>query len=152
MAMEQLTINFMSNESPKQNRYSDQDLQVFKQLIERKLSVAIETFNELKEILTGASENDTKDTSWGFKADDGAQNSTKDETTILCHKQEVFIVSLQMALVRIEKGTYGICVHSGELIDRNRLMAVPNTTTSLVAKVTIAQNTFIPHNPDITNE
>ena len=151
--MEQLTINFMgdsNNPPPNNNRYSDQDLAVFKQLIERKLSVAIETFNELKEILSGTSENDTKDTSWSFKADDGSQNNTKDETTILAHKQEVFIVSLQMALVRIEKGTYGVCIHSGELIDRNRLMAVPNTTTSLNAKITI-QNTFVP-NPDINAE
>ncbi len=135
---QQLTINFMNEASPSptnNKRYSDIELQQFKSLIDRKLSVAIQTFNELKEILSGNSENGTSDTSWSFKADDGSQNNTKDETTILCHKQEVFIVSLRMALVRIEKGTYGICVNTGELIDKNRLFAVPNTTTSLHAKV-----------------
>lgn len=138
--MKQLTISF-SSESPK--RYSDQDLLFFKQLIQKKLDSAIIQLTELKEILSGTSENDTKDTSWGFKADDGAQNSTKDETTILAHKQEVFIISLQNALTRIEKGTYGICTITGELIDKNRLMAVPGTTTSLSAKIAIQTQIII---------
>ena len=139
--MKQLEINFM-NQVPA-NRYSQEDLLIFKLLIEKKLNRAIETFNELKDILTGGSENNTDDTSWSFKADDGAQNSTKDETTILAHKQEVFIMSLQNALTRIEKGTYGICINSGELIDKNRLMAVPNTTTSLIAKIELTNQVLI---------
>lgn len=141
--MEQLTINFM-NENPK--KYSDADLLMFKALIEKKLNTATTHLAELKEILTGSTENHTNDTSWSFKADDGSQNNTKDETTILAHKQEVFIESLKLALMRIEKGTYGVCVKTGELIDRNRLLAVPNTTTSLLVKVEM-QNQVIINNP-----
>jgi len=143
---QQLTINFM-NEN--QKKYSEADLLMFKSIIEKKLASANQLLVELKEVLTGTSENGTDDTHRSFKQDDGAQNSTKDETTILAHKQELFIFSLQNALIRIEKGTYGVCVKTGELIDRNRLMAVPNTTTSLVVKIEM-QNTYIP-NPDISN-
>lgn len=138
--MKQLEITFMND---KPNRYSAEELKVFDELIKVKLNRAVQMLAELKEILVGNSENDTKDTSWSFKADDGAQNSTKDETTILAHKQEVFIASLLQARTRIEKGTYGICVKSGELIDKNRLMAVPNTTTSLFIKIEMKNQIII---------
>lgn len=130
-------------------RYSDEDLIMFQALIEKKLERAKEQLKELRDTLTGESENGASDTAWQFKADDGSQNSTKDENTILAHKQEVFIESLQLALRRIQNKTYGICVHSGELIDRNRLLAVPNTTTCLVIKNQIADRG--PINPQ-TNE
>lgn len=143
----QLEISFMDK---KPNRYSDQDLQMFKALIERKLASAQELFDELKIILNGTAENNTDDTHKSFKADDGAQNSTKDETTILAHKQEVFIVGLKNALVRIEKGTYGVCIQTGELIDMNRLKAVPHTTTCLIVKKEQANQLII--NTQITDE
>jgi len=129
--MAQLQITFMDK---KPNRYSSQDLQEFKIIIERKLSSAQKLFEELKSILKGTEENNTDDTHKSFKADDGAQNSTKDETTILAHKQEVFIVGLRNALTRIDKGTYGVCLQTGDLIDKNRLLAVPHTTTCLIIK------------------
>lgn len=148
--MEQLTLNFMTNENPiNNNRYSEQDLQIFRNLIEKKIQRAQEALSELKDVMTGAG-NGTDDTRRNFSPDDAPEYANKQEAAILAHKQEVFISSLNMALMRIDKGTYGICIHTGELIDRNRLMAVPNTTTSLVAKIAI-QNTVVIQS-DITIE
>ena len=39
-----------------------------------------------------------------------------------------FIRNLEMALVRIENKTYGICKTTGKLIPKERLMKVPHAT------------------------
>ena len=44
-------------------------------------------------------------------------------------------MDLQNALQRVYNKSYGICVISGELIDKRRLLAVPTTTKSLAAKM-----------------
>lgn len=129
----QLTITFMQD--PK--RYSDADLSMFKKLIIDKLKIAEEAYREQKDIMTGSKENSTDDTSWSFKSDDGPQYNSKEEATILAKKQEVYIISLKNALQRIENRTYGICFKTGELISKERLMAVPNTTLSLLVKTKV---------------
>ncbi len=46
-----------------------------------------------------------------------------------------FIRDLEMALVRIENKTYGICRATGKLIDKQRLRIVPHATLSMEAKM-----------------
>jgi RNA polymerase-binding transcription factor DksA len=41
---------------------------------------------------------------------------------------------LEKALIRIENKVYGICRESGKLIQKERLMAVPHATLSILAK------------------
>lgn len=130
--MAQLKFNFKFMTDKK--GYSQEDLEVFKALIEKKLERALEVLQEQKEIMTGTGGNGTDDTRKTFQQDDAPEYANKQEAAIIAHKQEVFIDSLRNALIRIEKGTYGICIKTGELIDRNRLLAVPNTTTSLLMK------------------
>ena len=48
--------------------------------------------------------------------------------------QYKFIQHLEGAMERIKKGTYGVCVATGRLIDKNRLRVVPHTTHSVAAK------------------
>ena len=45
-----------------------------------------------------------------------------------------FIRNLEMALVRIENKTYGICKTTGKLIPKERLMKVPHATECIEAK------------------
>jgi DnaK suppressor protein len=126
----QLTIKFMTQ--PK--RYSKEELEFFKGLIITKLARAEESYRELKNSITGADENSTDDTGWSFKPDDGSNFCSKEEASILAKKQEVYIQSLKQALGRISNGTYGICAKTGNLISKERLIAVPNTTLSLLVK------------------
>jgi DnaK suppressor protein len=127
-------MNFM------ESRYSKSDLQMFKELIEDKLSKALEHLNLLKQTMTGSDNNGTDDTGCKFSIDDVHLYTSKEDATILAHKQEVFILGLQEALKRIEKGTYGICYLTGELIDRNRLLAVPHTMFNIKSKESINLN------------
>ena len=116
-------------------RYSDEELQEFKVLINEKLAQARADYEELKAIVTHSQSNDTEDTSPTFKVlEEGASALTKEEAGQLALRQHKFIQSLEMALVRIENKTYGICRETGKLIPKERLRAVPHATLSIEAK------------------
>ena len=52
----------------------------------------------------------------------------------MANHQRKYIQDLENALIRINNKSYGICVVTGELIEKKRLLAVPTTTKSVVAK------------------
>lgn len=115
-------------------RYSDEELQEFKELILAKLAKAQEEYDSLRASMVGNS-NDTADTSPTFKAlEEGANVLGREEAARLCERQRKFIVNLQNALMRIENKTYGICRQTGKLIPKERLRAVPHATLCIEAK------------------
>ena len=117
------------------NRYSDAELQEFKELIQQKLEKAKEDYDLLKSAITQDGSNDTQDTSPTFKVlEEGAATLSKEEAGRLATRQAKFIQPLQGALVRIENKTYGICRETGKLISKERLRAVPHATLSIEAK------------------
>ncbi|MDA3891403.1 MAG: TraR/DksA C4-type zinc finger protein [Salinivirgaceae bacterium] len=124
----------MSEEKTK-TRYSDGELQEFKQLINDKLAKAQEDYDTLKSALSHSDGNDTLDTSPTFKVlEEGAMVLSREETGKLAQRQEKFIQHLRGALIRIENKTYGICRETGKLISKERLRAVPHATLSIDAK------------------
>lgn len=115
-------------------RYSDKELNEFKAIIEQKLIVAEEDYKLLEEAMS-RKDNGTDDTSWTFNVlDDGQASQLREENNIIAQKLNKFISGLQNALIRIENKTYGICSVSGELIPKERLLAVPHTTTIISVK------------------
>ena len=116
-------------------RYSDVELEEFKELILDKLDKAVKDYDILRGIITNTSGNDTEDTSPTFKIlEEGAASLSKEEAGQLAQRQMKFIQHLQAALVRIENKTYGICRETGLLIPKERLRAVPHATLSIEAK------------------
>lgn len=116
-------------------RYSDAELEEFKQIILEKLALAQRDYEALKLSLTNMDGNDVSDTSPTFKTlEEGATTMTKEEAGRLAQRQMTFIQHLQAALVRIENKTYGICRETGKLISKERLRAVPHATLSIEAK------------------
>lgn len=116
-------------------RYSDEELQEFKELILKKLEKAQRDYDLLRSDINNAEGNDTADTSPTFKAlEEGASTLGKEASSQLAQRQLKFIQHLQAALVRIENKTYGICRETGELIPKERLRAVPHATLSIAAK------------------
>ena len=116
-------------------RYTDAELQEFKELIQQKLDKAREDYEILKSTITQSESNDTQDTSPTFKVlEEGAATLSKEEAGRLATRQAKFIQHLQGALVRIENKTYGICRETGKLISKDRLRAVPHATLSMEAK------------------
>ncbi|GAB4454795.1 MAG: TraR/DksA C4-type zinc finger protein [Bacteroidales bacterium] len=116
-------------------RYSDEELQEFKELILDKLEKAKKDYDLLKQALNNTDGNDVTDTSPTFKAlEEGASVLSKEEVGRLAQRQLKFIQHLEAALVRIENKTYGICRETGKLIPKERLRAVPHATLSIEAK------------------
>jgi len=86
------------------NRYSDEELEEFRQIINEKLEIAQRDYDALKASLMNADNNSTDDTSPTYKVlEEGANTLSKEETTRLAQRQMKFIQSLQAALVRREQ-------------------------------------------------
>jgi len=116
-------------------RYSDEELEEFRQIILEKLDSAKRDYELLKDAITPGESNDTQDTSPTFKVlEEGAATLSKEEAGRLAQRQQKFIQHLQGALIRIENKTYGICRETGKLISKERLRAVPHATLSIDAK------------------
>lgn len=117
------------------NRYSDEELLEFRELISKKLELAQEDYEMYRNSITQGDGNDISDTSPTFKVlEEGAATLSKEEAGKLAQRQLKFIQHLQAALVRIENKTYGICRDTGKLISKERLRAVPHATLSIDAK------------------
>ena len=116
-------------------RYSDAELQEFKELILQKLETARQDYEELRAAITHSASNGVEDTSPTFKVlEEGASSLSKEESGQLAQRQYKFIQNLEAALIRIENKTYGVCRETGKLIPKERLMLVPHATLSVEAK------------------
>jgi DnaK suppressor protein len=117
------------------NRYSDEELEEFKELIAKKLDEAKQDLVLLRSSLSHSDDNSTNDTANTFKMmEDGSETTSREETAQLAVRQEKFIQHLENALSRIENKTYGICRVTGKLIQKERLKLVPHATLSIEAK------------------
>ena len=116
-------------------RYSDSELQEFKDLILGKLKEAQEDLGLLRGSLSHSDDHGTDDTGRSFNMmEDGSDTLSREEVAQLASRQEKFIANLQNALIRIENKTYGVCRVTGKLIQKERLRLVPHATLSIEAK------------------
>jgi RNA polymerase-binding transcription factor DksA len=123
-------------EGKEYKRYSDGELQEFKELIIDKLDKARQDMKVFIDAVSGSSENDTADTSPSFKLlEEGQQALSKEENGRLASRLEKYIKNLEAALIRIENKTYGVCRETEELIPKERLRSVPHATLSYEAKL-----------------
>ena len=98
------------NEVLEKVRYSDEELQEFKEIILKKLEKARDDYEQLRSAITHSTSNDTEDTSPTFKV-------------------------LEEGASALSKKTYGICRATGKLIPKERLKLVPHATLSVEAKL-----------------
>ncbi|WP_421751499.1 TraR/DksA family transcriptional regulator [Croceimicrobium sp.] len=121
--------------SEEKMRYSDEELDEFRQIIQAKIEKAEADLAVLKENFANDRNNGTDDTSPTFKAfEEGSDTMSKEANSQLAARQEKFIRDLHNAINRIENKTYGICRVTGKLISKDRLRLVPHATLSIEAK------------------
>ena len=111
-------------------RYSDEELELFKIQIEQKLEKSKTDLAFLLDQIKNITESATSEGDW--KED--TSGSDLEMLYTMVNRNRRHIQDLENALIRIRHKNYGICVITGELIDKRRLMAVPTTTKSLAAK------------------
>lgn len=125
----------MENSKTK-TRYSNDELEEFKQIILVKLENARADLKLLVEAFTNNNEHGTNDTSPSFKVlEEGNMVRSKEENAQMAVRQQKFIKNLENALIRIENKTYGVCRETGKLISKERLRSVPHATLSIEAKL-----------------
>ena len=116
-------------------RYNDEELEEFREVINEKLKLARRDYASMMRTLMNADGNDVDDTSPTYKVlEEGSATQSKEELIQLASRQQKFIMGLEAALVRMENKTYGIDRITGELIPRQRLLAVPHATLSVESK------------------
>lgn len=116
-------------------RYNDEELEEFRVIINEKLKLARRDYEAMMCTLMNADGNDVDDTSPTYKVlEEGSATQSKEELIQLANRQQKFITGLEAALIRIANKTYGIDRITGELIPKQRLMAVPHATLSVESK------------------
>jgi len=121
----------MAQKTTAELRYSDEDLQEFRAIIEKKLERAQDDLEFYTTSLKSMADNpDAK-----VKGlDDGTGSAEIERLNTLAGRQQKLIRHLENALIRIENKIYGVCRQTGELIPKARLRAVPHATLSVEAK------------------
>lgn len=117
-------------------RYSDEELEEFRGIINEKLEVAYRDYKNLMRQLTNEDSNGVDDTSPTYNKvlEDGSGIQSREEMIQLAQRQQKFIKGLEAALIRIENKTYGVDRVTGELIPKERLRVVPHATLSVASK------------------
>lgn len=117
-------------------RYSDRELEEFRELINARLDVARKEVQYLQGQMQGKDETGADlSTEHKFNIEDGSAALEIEQRGQLAARQIQYINSLEKALIRISNKTYGVCRVTGKLIDKARLRAVPHATLSIEAKM-----------------
>ena len=116
-------------------RYSDEELEEFRAIINEKLRLARRDFNSMMDQLRNTDGNGREASSPTYQAvEEGSASQSKEEIAQMANRQQKFIQGLEAALVRVENKTYGIDRITGELIPKERLRVVPHATLSVESK------------------
>ena len=119
------------------NRYSDEELETFRQVIIKKYQEAKAELEDLRSQIVDLSESMESDFGTDYIDDSSAVNELELMNNMAIRKRN-YIQDLENAMIRVKNKTYGICSVTGELIDKKRLLAVPTTTKSVEGKEILA--------------
>ncbi|HZK76920.1 MAG TPA: TraR/DksA C4-type zinc finger protein [Candidatus Kapabacteria bacterium] len=110
-------------------RYGRKDLELFRKLIVDQQQEAREEFDILSQnILDTSGEFEADNQNYSLHtAEQGSDAIEREKTFLHAQRTSDYIKKLEEALERITRGTYGICVICGGLIEKERLQAVPIT-------------------------
>ncbi len=111
-------------------RYSDTDLQEFKELIMKKIADIKQEMKFYDEEIKTANSSENKFNN----LEDGSLTLERESMNQTLARLQKLQQHMEYALMRIENKTYGICRETGKLIPKERLLAVPHATLSVEAK------------------
>ena len=114
-------------------RYSDEDLQEFKELIDAKLTQAQDELATTERQIADLNENGFNQQG-GDWYDDSTAHTDLEMLQRMLTRQQRHVQDLRNAGLRIQNKTYGICTVTGLLISKERLRLVPHATKSIDGK------------------
>ncbi|MGB9772955.1 MAG: TraR/DksA family transcriptional regulator [Bacteroidota bacterium] len=109
--------------------YTKADLEHFKQIILERRKDIVEELDMLRESMvdTTTGEYVGENSSYSLHMEQGTDTMEREKLFLMAAREQKFLNYLDDALLRIEKGTYGMCIECGNPIERERLEAVPHT-------------------------
>ncbi|RPI06337.1 MAG: conjugal transfer protein TraR [Ignavibacteriae bacterium] len=117
--------------------YSKSDLERFKKIILDKRKEILEELESLKstmmDVTTGQYE--IENSTYSLHMEQGTDAMEREKTFLFASREGKFLNYLDDALQRIEHGTYGFCSECGNLIDKERLEAVPHAHQCVKCKM-----------------
>ncbi len=117
--------------------YSKKDLERFKKIIIDKRKEILEELESLKstmmDVTTGQYE--IENSTYSLHMEQGTDAMEREKTFLFASREGKFLNYLDDALQRIEHGTYGFCSECGNLIDKERLEAVPHAHQCVQCKM-----------------
>lgn len=115
--------------------FSDEELEEFRLLILKKRREALDDIESMKAQLANAREQAENDTAYSFHmADAGTDAMEREKLYLMVAREQKYVGYLERALERIQHKTYGVCKVTGKPIQKERLMVVPHTETSVEGK------------------
>lgn len=118
-------------------KYSKKKLAFFKKHIQAKLKNLTDDLDDSRDSLESSTGSDSLAQESVYSvhmADAGTDSYEREKGYHFINRKTDYIKALTTALERIEDGTFGVCVITGELIPEERMLEVPNATKSVDAK------------------
>lgn len=133
---EQQNIKKTENQ-PGKTSYSKEELEYFKQILLKKREEILEMLEfHRQSLIESTTQNDKPvGTPYSIHMEYGTETEEREKTMFFIAREEKMLNYIDAALVRIERGTYGVCVSCGKLIDKRRLEAVPHTQLCIECKL-----------------
>ena len=123
----------------KKKKWTQKELEKFKTLILEKREVVTAELLEAKEKADEVLNNNSTNAIYSsHMADAGSDQQEMEKNYYMMNRENNYLQYLERALSMIVEGSFGICASCGELIDKERLIEVPHTSSCFNCKSTPA--------------
>jgi len=123
----------------KKKEWTQKELEKFKTLILEKREVVTAELLEAKEKADEVLNNNSTNAIYSsHMADAGSDQQEMEKNYYMMNRENNYLQYLKRALSMIVEGSFGICASCGELIDKERLIEVPHTSSCFDCKSTQA--------------
>ena len=116
-------------------KWSEKELAQFKTLILEKSKVVADDLAAAKEKADEVLKNNSVNAIYSSHiADAGSDQQEMEKNYYMMDRENTFLQYLDRALDMLDTGTFGICTNCGKLINKERLMEVPHTSSCFDCK------------------
>ena len=122
----------------KKNKWTKKELENFNTLILEKRNTVEKELESSREKADEVLNNNSVNAIYSsHMADAGTDQQEMEKNYYMMDRESKFLQYLDRALEMIEDGTFGICVNCGQLINKERLLEVPHTTSCFECKTKV---------------
>ena len=116
-------------------KWLKKDIKEFKNIIIKKRQIVLDELANAKERADDVLNNNSVNAIYSsHMADAGSDQQEMEKNYYMMDRGNSYLQYLNRALEMIENGTFGICSTCGELINKERLLEVPHTTSCFDCK------------------